>query len=352
LFQGGSRDEKAVNISYRFAKSFLLDLPVDYFVCVLQHEVFGHGARLREYGVHNIIYRLNVPLPYGGGGGSTSWNYISPVSPGEDIAVAIGGVEANSILSGQIVNNCIRRGTMSSREALLYTLASNNITQYLWKTQHETIHVEGNDMVAYEDGLNAKEGFSDNHKLTVDDLSRQNILLKLLDPFQYIALYTFFKTYLMDGSGEFEIPMIHLGEVKLLPAFRFGLSPYGSELYFVTYAEHLCKFLEISIRYGFPLFHKSWGFGCSAVNLFQTETVTIGGGIDLWNQPLLEGLLNSFAGSGTGGAFSVHTNVKIFDASPSIHLTAEFKTKTAGYLQGEPLGPESLVRAGLQLVTQ
>jgi len=39
---------------------------------VVGHEVFGHGARLREIGAGDIRYRF-APIPYGGGGAVTEF---------------------------------------------------------------------------------------------------------------------------------------------------------------------------------------------------------------------------------------------------------------------------------------
>jgi hypothetical protein len=320
----------------------------------VQHEVFGHGSRIREYGGRDITYELHLPMPYDVGGGLTSWNYSTPVSNDEEIAVTIGGVEASALLSGHLIDHCVQRGKISSREAFLYTLASNDVTYYLWRTQREGSHGESNDMSSYEDAVNAREGFSENHKLTIDDLARQNIISKFLDPFQYIALFTFLKTYLWDGENSCDLPMISLGNVKYLPAFRFGLAPFGSEVYLDNYFVRSERVLKFSLRYGIPTFQHSWGIGCSVANLLQTEFVSLGGSLDLWNQPFLEGFIGSHTlpRSGTGKAVSINAKFKLIDTFASIHVITEIRTKTAGYLQGEPLSDAFLWRAGLQVVTR
>ena len=41
---------KLLGLTYRLGKGILLDYPVDFMLALVQHEVFGHGARAREFG--------------------------------------------------------------------------------------------------------------------------------------------------------------------------------------------------------------------------------------------------------------------------------------------------------------
>src|SRR4051812_50133270 len=64
-FDESTRLKRGLGIGYRFAKWFAVDLPQDHFVMVVGHEVFGHGARLREIGGADIGQHLPEPPPYG-----------------------------------------------------------------------------------------------------------------------------------------------------------------------------------------------------------------------------------------------------------------------------------------------
>ncbi|HXI31664.1 MAG TPA: hypothetical protein VNG89_24670, partial [Vicinamibacterales bacterium] len=72
-FDESTTVKRALGIGYRFGKWFGLDLPQDHFLMVVGHEVFGHGARLREIGARQISYSFDAPIPYGGGGAVTSF---------------------------------------------------------------------------------------------------------------------------------------------------------------------------------------------------------------------------------------------------------------------------------------
>src|SRR5207237_6954167 len=68
-----SRLQLTGGILYRAAKFTLLDVPQDHMLLVVQHEVFGHGARLRELGSGTIGYGFDAPIPYGAGGAVTNF---------------------------------------------------------------------------------------------------------------------------------------------------------------------------------------------------------------------------------------------------------------------------------------
>src|SRR5438045_3884796 len=46
-------------VTYRAGRLMLLDVPQDHMLLVVAHEVFGHGARLRELGAGHISYSFD-----------------------------------------------------------------------------------------------------------------------------------------------------------------------------------------------------------------------------------------------------------------------------------------------------
>jgi len=77
--RGGLR--RGSNITYRLLKYAVFDVPQESLLLVLNHELFGHGARLRERFDGPIGYRIHAPPPYGSGGGSTSFVFDREPSP-------------------------------------------------------------------------------------------------------------------------------------------------------------------------------------------------------------------------------------------------------------------------------
>jgi hypothetical protein len=354
-FNENSVAGKTIGISYRLGKTIILDAVFDEYIALLQHEVYGHGARAREYGLNDITYALNLSYPYGSGTGWTSFQYPPgrPFSPDQDLLFTTGGVEANTLLSKHLVLNWLQRGAINYRETLLYTRSSNDLTQYLWRTKWGIHDVEGNDMLAYEAEINQREGHFDpsDYKLTLNDLAKQ-VLVIGLDPFQYFSLYTYFKTYLYLAEENFEFPMIDLGHFKYLPSFRLGLTPFGSEVCFNNYFVHSAKVTELYLRYGVPTFHRSWGIGLHATNIIEYDPFTFDIGADVWNQPVVSSYDYDITESkgGLGGAMSCTVYLRLAETFATVRLMGEFETKTMGYLPGEALSDALVLRAGLSFI--
>jgi hypothetical protein len=77
LFAEDGVTKRTSNVAYRIFKLGLFDLPQEDLLMVANHEVFGHGARLRERFDAAIDYEIAVPAPYGDGGGATSFGLAS-----------------------------------------------------------------------------------------------------------------------------------------------------------------------------------------------------------------------------------------------------------------------------------
>ena len=348
---------KVAGVAFRFAKTVALDQVIDQYTCLLQHEVFGHGAKAREYGMNDITYTLNLSYPYGSGQGTTFGVSPddNPISQDQYILYNTGGVEANAILSKHIVLNWLQRGAINFRETFLYERASNDLTQYLWETKWGKSGVEGNDMLEYERAVNAREGLFDpaEYKLTVNDLAKQAFVI-CLDPFQYFSLYTFFKTYLYSGEESFEFPMIDMGSTKYLPSFHLGLTPFGSEIYLDNYVVRSSKVIDLYFRYGIPSFHRSWGLGINGLNVINSDPFSFDVRFDIWNQPVVTIYdYNTYLSrGGLGGALSCAAYANLVQTFATIRLIVEVETKTVGYLPGEPLGDAVVLRLGLNLVLE
>src|SRR5215510_2552804 len=97
LFEERGIGRRGANIAYRFVRFTLFDLPQEQFLLVANHEIFGHGGRLRERFDGPIGYRVDAPPPYGHGGGATSFDFDREPSIHEVLAISAGGMEANTL---------------------------------------------------------------------------------------------------------------------------------------------------------------------------------------------------------------------------------------------------------------
>ena len=139
--------KRALGIGYRFGKWFGLDLPQDHFVMVVGHEMFGHGARLREIGAGDIRYRFDAPIPYGGGGASTEFEGDVLVTRADVIGIDTGGIEAQNVLADRIGRQALAAGALHYREAWLYLESRLDGLRYIRSVSPRS--PEGHDVAAF-----------------------------------------------------------------------------------------------------------------------------------------------------------------------------------------------------------
>jgi len=170
------------NFGYRLIKFYFLDAQIDGFIALMQHEIFGHGARYREFGYKNNSFSLNLYPPYGDASGFASRGTLQPgyKSPTyqENIAIHTSGVEAEMLLANNIAAEILLNDTLNYRQGLLYLIAQNNELLYLWSTRFtSTAHIKaGNDMNNYINAVNyyyAKPGLKG---YDINQLSNQSII--------------------------------------------------------------------------------------------------------------------------------------------------------------------------------
>ncbi len=343
---------KTGGIAYRLAKAVLLDNVINHFTFLVQHEVFGHGARYREFGYQGIRYELNLFFPWGSGKGWTSGRG-SPsdrrVSVQELMVAGAGGVEANSLLARRLRMNWMLEGQMAYGESMLYLYTANDLLAYIWRTRWKIRGLKGNDILNWLRRLNSFEGhiLEDDYRLTLNDLCWHS-WVNLFSPFNYFALYNLFVPYLWHGETHSGIPMIRIGEPKYLPSLRIGLTPYGTEFVQENYIKKDEQLHVVSIRIGEPTFHRFWGIGWECWNLMDRKNFSLDSRVDLWNQAELvlgdeDGFISQ---SGWGGSAVVTGHLK--NIKPlGVGALLELGYKTAGFLEGEQLQKGIIFRVGL-----
>src|SRR5262249_61250179 len=87
---------------------------------VVGHEIFGHGARLREIGATSVDYSFDAPIPYGPGGAVTSCNGNVAATRADVLAVDTGGIEAQNVLADHIARDALATGAIGYRASWLY----------------------------------------------------------------------------------------------------------------------------------------------------------------------------------------------------------------------------------------
>jgi hypothetical protein len=342
LFPEDDRLSKFVGRLYRFAKTILLENVQDMLADLIQHEVFGHGARAREFGDEHVTYELHLYSPYGTGGGMTNFNI--GVSRDKRSSIYIAGVEAEGLLAQAVRLRSLENGSINYRDANLYFVGRLALTQYALGTHDLQSAFTGNDIASYIIFVAER-----NPKVTLANI-RANSLLNFADPLTLAWFYQYFYRYLVCGDVETPMPMIHVGGIQYLPGFRVALTPFGYDYYLENMLVHDHKVFIVSLGMGTADHGTSAILKMEAPNAWSNRLWTVGIDFDAWRQPPLDLSSNLFfpvTGDWNYGALA--TAHIAYQVSPTFVLSMQGGYKTQGFIEGEALGAGPIIRAGIEL---
>jgi hypothetical protein len=280
-------DSRIANVSFRLGKLFLLDYPLVFVLPTIQHEKFGHGSRVKEFG--GTIEELNITLPppfqselpYI----SYSTNEITSIQ--QDLMIYAGGSEANIILSDIVRKNILLENELDYHNALLYLYANNDLSGYVVFAAN----ISGSDITSYVDEINA---FYPETDLKVKKLRLYGLLSIVLDPINYYSFNSLFNGYVWQGKSKSKIHFITLTDnTKYLPKLKFGLTPYGPELALQNYFKNNQKLYALSIGCSDGTFEKSWRITAEAWNIYLKNKISFNISSQIWNQPKIEFYTNN-----------------------------------------------------------
>ena len=346
----------AGGVTYRLARSVLLDNVLDHIVFLAQHEVFGHGARYRELGYVDNSFHLSLFFPYGDAHGYASTGVSTQPTSGIDRVLRIaGGNEATTVLARNLRSRWSARGSLHYHELFLYVASTCNLPLYVIGTQLGVLAGPANDINQYLAALGSIEVDVDLSSLSLKRLSRY-ALLSFADPFLYSSIVAYVG-YLGSGRAEWGVPMLPTGSVRYAPSFHLMLAPFGPEFVMENYLRLPGRSLEVSVRFTDPSVCSAFGAACcvspAARFTIATVPITIDAAGAIWYQPVLPDptdlpilLVADDATEGAGGMAAVSARVGLLPASG---LYVELMAKSDGYVEGEPLYGCVLLRGGLAL---
>jgi hypothetical protein len=350
LFGEDTTGRRLLGTAYRLGRLVILDLPVDELVVVVNHEVFGHGARLRELGATRIRYEFDAPFPYGGGGGSASFSFSDPppLTPAQELAIYISGIEAHNIAGRAIELRALARRRLHYREAWLYFWSLTSGLDYVLEASDTTepSRHDVNEFLRTFNGACAEPGCE---VLTSRRLQRR-ALIGYANPLLAYTGYRLFASYLWGGKEWLDMPSLPFGhELRYLPWFRFQLAPFGTEWISEHAVVRSGRLLSFSLRRGDAGTGASWGSGVEASPLIVHPHWLLNVSGHVWSQPP-----NGPSGHGDdlrlGGALSASLIVRLGEApvlARRAGLYVQGGYKTQGFLAGEPLGAGPIFRIGL-----
>jgi hypothetical protein len=342
----------------RFSQLFLFWDPLNAMMFTVQHEIFGHGYRIRTVrneGAWVKKYTFKLPFPYGWGGGATHAHIDTKrTTVFESLAFDSGGMEASSILANRLKLKWLQRGSIDARESSLYIGSELDITSYAWLSMDKMNPGDGNDIVAYVHLLN--KAYPHSH-IKVRDLKLQSTVT-LLDPFTWYALFAWC-WYVFRGVNT-EIPMLSIGSYNYLPSVRYGLTPFGPEYYLENFLVKNRQPICFYLRAGGHAHQAYVGLGIEHAYLWNVNTLPWGLRFDCWYQPHAAFRHKGYSlhnlrrehyfhhqphrGTPLGLALSVIGQIKLWSRGS---LYFQLGGKTIGFLPGEPLQPAVIARLGL-----
>lgn len=349
--------KKTGGIGYRLVKGYFLDFTIDYLLPLAQHEAFGHGARFREMGYENNSFNINLPKPFGSGGGfaksgTLKIGYKNP-TPQEIMVISAGGVESNKVLADNLTSQILLSDTLHYRQSLLYIIAQNNLLFYLGYTRYNYAYSKkfGNDMISYTNRINQYYTSTVNNNYNIEKLSNQSFI-SFINPIQVYSLFSLVYSYGIKGNkGLCKIPMFKFKNVRYLPAFNFSLTPFGSQYHFVNYVRYKTILLTGDFTLGDATYNRFYGFSFKGYNILNTKKITLNTHLDIWNQPPLEleNYTQPIATNSFGGLIKTDILIRPFNHQNRVGSFIQIGYKTKGFIIGETLDKSFILRYGLSL---
>ena len=159
--------------------------PLSEYTITANHEVFGHGYRIRDIGRKYAKvkkYRVYAPFPYAYGGGYTMYNYNNNLTTSLQSAISIAGTESSSVFANRLILSWLANGKkLDGREFSLYTNSRHDLTNYILMTTSKDS--DGHDISTYIKMLNLTYPSDTLHR---DDL-KLAATVNLLDPFTFYS---------------------------------------------------------------------------------------------------------------------------------------------------------------------
>jgi hypothetical protein len=269
---------------WRFSELYMGWLPLNYLAMVAQHEVFGHGYRIRDInrGRAKVLgYNFNTPPPYGDGGAATHYDISDSLTLTEETSIAMAGVESTAILANLTKLKWLEAHRIDPRQTALYLLGQYDLTLYLGSLDLENDNLEGHDMHMYVQSLNYTYTNGTLSSSTLSALSWIN----LADPFTYYSIYAWFH-YIVSGR-ETRIPMIPIYDLGYLPTVRMGLTPFGPEFFLENYLLSGKSPIYFYLKGGSHSQNEYTGLGFYAPRIWERKNWFVGFRFDAWRQPKL-----------------------------------------------------------------
>ena len=298
------------------------------YATTLQHEVFGHGARIRDIGNGWKVHSYTLGLD---GSGSTSYRLNLNSPPQDKVSVRIAGIQATEVLGNKIKDRMIDSEKINPVYGAAYLMSAGDQLMYTYLTDYKG---KGHDVQNYITDMN---GIYGKNYLTKSKM-KSRTALSLFDPFLYFSAYA-----LVTGQ-DFEFPMIQLGDWKYLPAFRSVWTPYGTENKWLNLFKAPSTPMQLNLWQGKNKRGNSWGAEAIVDRIYSHENIDVGFNVATWKQPKM--FVSKPLQAPKKQGYSGEGNLKLNLNETSAIYTA-IGYKSAGFRVGYPMRAGMLFRMGL-----
>lgn len=337
------------------------EFPSALLLSLVQHEILGHGARGREFGLDPT---------YGFGWDLSAYTSIDipPSTHDQEQALAAGGTESSNVVARRLLLESHRLGgtygaaipflLISKLDLPLYVLLTDEPDAGDYGAEEDFIgqYRSGNDMAVYlagRQGARAGVDVADVwNRVYVPDTAdprlhadyrdlRLAALWNLLDPALIGATVQYFRDHVLDEDPAVEGFMLDAGRgVRLSMTTRSVLAPNAISHYLEMLIRTPRGLATAYVRDLDSGIDRTWGAGAGLHALRFGETASIGFDLESWTEPRSE------ESTRTGSAWCVSAEAEI---TPSRHwgFALSAGTKSDGYLAGRPLGSGGFFGVGL-----
>jgi hypothetical protein len=352
-FEEPTSGTRALGALGRLVKLLLVDFPIANFFLLVQHEVFGHGARAREDG-QSPTFSLSVPFPYrllldprtqiGGFAMFKDTGFLD-----RDLPATSGGIEAEAhhvhLLAVRALS---REGVLHFSEQLSYLVGRSSYAgSFVAGAASRSDGRVGDDVASWgQELMNRFNLFGEETRRAVGARLGWAWATQLLDPMLWLCAKQLFVDYLWRGERWARVPRFELGDVGLLPMVRFHLSPFGAEHIIDLVMMHPRLTIDASVRAVSSGLALSVGAGARIFGLRPVSWLELGASLDVWVQPeLLHEFRNAYDGRlrpGVSGMVEVH-----WRPSTRWGVLAQVGAKTEGIVMAQPTRAGVFGLAGL-----
>ncbi|MBI3049193.1 MAG: hypothetical protein HYY76_12875 [Acidobacteria bacterium] len=348
LFAERGTLRRTANVAFRLLKFSLFDAPQEQVLLVVNHELFGHGARLRERFDGPIGYRIHAPPPYGRGGASTFFVFDRAPTHYERLAVSAAGMEADAVAAALVAHRAFSERRIRARDALRYLAFELDTLSYVSSTDDD--EEPGHDVADFLETYNDLAAATAAPGLTSRTLRRE-VLVGLANPMLVYAAYGIGR-YLWNGATHVGVPALSIAGVRYLPMVRYRLAPYGTEWALVNELGGAVRPTEVELRIGRSPHATPWAIGIRQRELTRWRGWGLDASLEIWRQPGLAGATGETPMTSTRLGAQVRGRaerplVPVWFSAHAATFIIDVGVKAAGFVPGEPLRAGLVARAGV-----